>query len=331
MIPLESAPNFAATLRRHGLDLKRGRAEILQINTGKLCNLTCIHCHVNAGPKRKEIIGRATIDRILDWLAGTGIRTVDLTGGAPEMIPDFRYFIERLRALPQVETIIDRCNLTILNEPGYRDVAEFLAANRVAIVASMPCYGPENVNAQRGDGVFDSSIRALQNLNALGYGLTEDLRLDLVYNPNGDQLPPAQAGLEADYKRELKAHFGIGFHRLFCITNMPISRFKSWLRNNGKLDGYMDLLRASFNPAAVDGLMCRNTLSIGWQGEVYDCDFNQQLGMQWKNGKPLSLWDLAPDAVEGHPIAVGEHCFGCTAGCGSSCTGSTWTELGCLA
>jgi radical SAM/Cys-rich protein len=319
---MKAPGHFSGMLAHHGLDLRRGATEILQINTGKLCNLTCVHCHVNAGPKRKEIMTRETIDRIVDWLAGAGIHTVDLTGGAPEMIPDFRYFVERLRALPQVETIIDRCNLTILNEPGYEEMVEFLAAHRVAVVASMPCYCPENVNAQRGDGVFDSSILALQKLNARGYGRTSALRLDLVYNPNGDKLPPGQAELEADYKRELKAHFGIDFDRLYCITNMPISRFKSWLKNNGKLAAYMDLLRQSFNPGAVEGLMCRNTLSIGWQGEVYDCDFNQQLGMQWKNGRPLYLWDVKVDELEGREIAMGDHCFGCTAGAGSSCQGA---------
>lgn len=324
MIATKSTPSplFTDVLGRHGLDLRRGRTEILQVNTGKLCNLTCVHCHVNAGPKRKEIIDRETIDRILEWLAGTSIRTVDLTGGAPEMIPDFKYLIERLRALPQVGTIIDRCNLTILNEPGYEDMAEFLAAHRTHIVASMPCYGPENVNAQRGDGVFDSSIVALQKLNALGYGRTNTLGLDLVYNPNGDKLPPPQSELEHEYKLELKNHFGIDFHRLLCITNMPISRFKSWLRNNGKFDSYMDLLRESFNPSSVNGLMCRETLSIGWRGEVFDCDFNQQLGMQWRNGKPLFLWDVDPNTIESRPIATGDHCFGCTAGCGSSCGGA---------
>jgi len=320
--PGSAPPSFADRLRRHGVSLTRQRTEILQINTGKLCNLTCIHCHVNAGPKRKEIITRETVDRILEWLESTDIHTVDLTGGAPEMIPDFRYFIERLRALPQVETIIDRCNLTILNEPGYEDMAAFLASHRVSIVASMPCYSPANVNAQRGDGVFDSSIRALQLLNELGYGRSAQLSLDLVYNPNGAFLPGDQAELEADYKRELHSHFGIDFDRLFCITNMPIARYKSWLKNNGQLEEYMTLLREAFNPASLAGLMCRNTLSVGWSGEVYDCDFNQQLGMQWRNGKPLFLWDIDPDELENRPIALGDHCFGCTAGHGSSCGGS---------
>lgn len=317
-----AATGFAATLAQHGLTLRRGRTEILQINVGKLCNLTCVHCHVNAGPKRKEIITRETIDAILDWLAHTNIHTVDLTGGAPEMIPDFRYLIERVRALPQITTIIDRCNLTILEESGYEGLAEFFAIHRLKIVASMPCYEAANVNAQRGEGVFDASIQGLQCLNDLGYGRTDDLVLDLVYNPNGAFLPPAQADLEADYKRELKAHFDIDFDHLYTITNMPVSRFSSWLRNQGKLADYMRTLVGAFNPASVAGLMCRNTLSIGWRGEVFDCDFNQQLGMQWRNGKPLFLWDLDADALDGRPIAMGEHCFGCTAGQGSSCAGS---------
>ena len=317
------AATFADTLARHGLTLRRGRTAILQINTGKLCNLTCIHCHVNAGPKRKEIITRETIDRILDWLATTDIHTVDLTGGAPEMIPDFRYLVERLRSLPQIETIIDRCNLTILLEPGYEWLAGFLARHRLKVVASMPCYEPANVNAQRGEGVFDASIRGLQQLNQIGYGRESALPLDLVYNPNGAFLPPDQAELEAVYKRELKDHFDIDFDHVYTITNLPIARYKSWLKNNGKLEAYMTLLRESFNPAAVAGLMCRDTLSIGWRGEVFDCDFNQQIGLQWKNGKPLFLWDIDPARIGGREIALGSHCFGCTAGHGSSCSGAT--------
>lgn len=313
---------FSRTLADHRLTLRRGRTEILQLNIGKLCNLTCIHCHVNAGPKRKEIITRDTIDRILEWVVRTDIDTVDLTGGAPEMVPDFPYLVERLREMPQVKTIIDRCNLTILLEPGYEWLADFLVAHRLKIVASMPCYEAENVNAQRGHGVFDASIQALQLLNRLGCGRQEDLILDLVYNPNGAFLPPDQAELESDYKRELKNNFGIDFHRLYTITNMPIARFASWLRRNGKLDTYMQLLVESFNPASVDGLMCRNTLSVGWRGEVYDCDFNQQLGMQWKDDSPLFLWDIDPNRLEDRPIVLGNHCFGCTAGCGSSCSGA---------
>jgi radical SAM/Cys-rich protein len=313
---------FFQMLTAHGLSLRRERSEILQLNLGKLCNLTCIHCHVNAGPKRKEIMTRDTIDRILRWLAGTDLRTVDLTGGAPEMIPDFRYLVERLRQVQHVETIIDRCNLTILLDPGYEWLGDFLAAHRLNVVASMPCYEAANVNAQRGDCVFDASIHALQLLNRLGYGRREDLRLDLVYNPNGAFLPPDQTELEADYKRELKQHFDIDFHRLYTIANMPIGRFASWLRHNGKLEAYMQLLIDAFNPASVAGLMCKNTLSVGWRGEVYDCDFNQQLGMQWKRGKPFYLWDLNLDHVKDSPIALGDHCFGCTAGQGSSCGGA---------
>jgi radical SAM/Cys-rich protein len=314
--------SFSRTLANHRLTLHRARTEILQLNVGKLCDLTCAHCHVNAGPKRKEVITRETIDRILNWLAQTTIPTVDITGGAPEMAPDFRYLVEELRGMPGIETIIDRCNLTILLEAGYQWLAEFLAANRIKIVASMPCYQPANVNAQRGDGVFDSSIRALQLLNRLGYGRHADLTLDLVYNPNGDFLPPDQTELEADYKRELKHNFEIDFNRLYTITNMPIGRFAAWLKHSGRLTAYLDLLVEAFNPASISGLMCRNTLSVGWRGEVYDCDFNQQLGMQWKNGKPLFLWDLDPDQLEERAIAVGNHCFACTAGAGSSCGGA---------
>ena len=313
---------FPRTLADHNLSCNRKRTDILQLNLGKLCNLTCVHCHVNAGPKRREIITRETIDRILGWLADTEIHTVDLTGGAPEMMPEFRYLVGTLRKMPQVETIIDRCNLTILLEPGYEWLADFLAAHHVKIVASMPCYELKNVDAQRGDGVFDSSIRALQLLNRLGYGRGSDLPLDLVYNPVGDFLPPDQTELEADYKRELKKNFDIDFHRLYTLTNMPIGRFASWLKHSGKLDAYMQLLIEAFNPASVTGLMCRNTLSVGWRGEVYDCDFNQQLGMRWKNAAPLFIWDLDPERLEGRPIAMDDHCFGCTAGSGSSCGGA---------
>src|SRR6266516_1206021 len=316
---------FAQQLAEHSISLSRGRPEILQVNVGKLCNLTCMHSHVNAGPKRKEIMARKTIDRIIDWLARTDVPTVDLTGGAPEMIPDFRYFIEQVKALRPHRHIIDRCNLTILLERGYEDLAAFLARNEVEIVASMPCYTPENVNAQRGEGVFEGSIAALQVLNSLGYGIDPDLLLHLIYNPVGAFLPPSQNELEADYKRELKKHFGIVFNNLYTLTNLPIGRFASYLRHNNKLNEYMELLIQAFNPATISGLMCRNTISVGWRGEVYDCDFNQQLGMQCcGNGgsKPLFLWDIAPDSFEGREIMTGDHCFGCTAGAGSSCGGA---------
>jgi radical SAM/Cys-rich protein len=313
---------FAQKLAEHSISLRRGRPEILQVNVGKLCNLTCVHCHVNAGPKRKEIMTRETIDRVLEWLSKTKIPVVDLTGGAPEMIPDFRYFIERVRTLESPRHVMDRCNLTILLDPGYEELPEFLAKHKVEIIASMPCYTPRNVNAQRGEGVFDGSIAALQRLNSLGYGIEPELPLHLVYNPVGAFLPGQQTELESDYKRELKGHFSIVFNKLYSIANLPIGRFAAYLRHNDKFEEYMELLISAFNRATVDGLMCRNTLSVGWRGEVYDCDFNQQLDMQWVNGRALFLWDLDPDKIDNREIMTGNHCFGCTAGAGSSCGGA---------
>ena len=320
---LNADNSFTRKLAEHALPLRHTRTEVLQINVGKLCNLTCVHCHVNAGPKRKEIMTRATVDQLVDWLAKTDISTVDLTGGAPEMIPDFRYLVEQLKALTPPRHIIDRCNLTILLEPGYEDYANFLARHQIEIIASMPCYSPENVNAQRGSGVFDGSITALQLLNSLGYGVEPALPLHLVYNPNGAFLPAPQAELEADYKRELRDHFGIVFNKLYTITNLPIARFASYLKNNNKLADYMALLNDAFNPGTVNGLMCRNTINVSWQGEVFDCDFNQMLKMQWRDGdRGMHLWDIDPALVENREILTGDHCFGCTAGAGSSCGGA---------
>ena len=316
---------FGKQLQLHSLSLRRGSAQVLQVNVGKLCNLTCIHCHVNAGPKRKEIMTRETIDRIIKWLSKTDIPTVDLTGGAPEMIPDFCYFIERVKKVQPFRHVIDRCNLTILLERGYEDLGQFLATNKVEIIASMPCYSAENVNAQRGEGVFEGSIAALQLLNSLGYGIDSELPLHLVYNPVAAFLPPSQDELQVDYKRELKKHFGIVFNKLYALTNLPIGRFASYLRHSGKLKEYMELLIHAFNPATIEGVMCRNTISVGWRGEVYDCDFNQQLGLQWSSAggtKPLFLWDINPDLLEDREIMTGDHCFGCTAGAGSSCGGA---------
>ena len=314
---------FDATVAAHGLSLRHTKTRVLQINVGKLCNLTCTHCHVNAGPKRKEIMTRDTADRILAWLERTAIATVDLTGGAPEMIPDFRYLVERLAALTPRRHVLDRCNLTILLEPAQDGLAEFLAEHRVEIVASMPCYSPKNVDAQRGDGVFDRSIAALGLLNRLGYGRDPELALHLVYNPVGACLPGPQGELEEDYKRELREHFGIVFNRLYTITNVPVSRFASFLRHNNQLGAYMDLLMESFNPAAVGGLMCRDTLNVSWRGEVFDCDFNQMLKLQLQDeGRGLYLWDLDPAQVENRAILTGDHCYACTAGAGSSCGGA---------
>lgn len=313
---------FQGTLAGHGRELLRAEPEILQLNVGKLCNLTCSHCHVNAGPKRKEIITRETLDRVLDWLAATHIPTLDLTGGAPEMIPDFRHAIERTRALPLRRRIIDRCNLTILLDPAFDGTAEFLAEHEVEIVASMPCYSPANVNAQRGEGVFDASIAALQLLNRLGYGRRPELPLHLVYNPLGATLPGPQEELEADYKRELSEHFGIVFDHLYTITNLPVSRFAGWLRHEGKYEEYLQLLIEAFNPATIDGLMCRNTINVSWEGEVHDCDFNQMLRLPLGGKHRTYLWDLDSTTLAGNPIATAQHCYGCTAGAGSSCGGS---------
>ena len=320
--PSLNVPLFEDTLAANQLDLTRTVPRVLQLNIGKLCNLTCVHCHVNAGPRRKEIMTRETVDRILGWLAGTQIEVVDLTGGTPEMIPDFRHLVEQIRGMGKA--VMDRCNLTILNEPGYEWVADFHAEHGVEIVASMPCYCPKNVNEQRGDGVFDSSISALQTLNQLGYGRDTGLKLDLVYNPNGASLPPEQGALEADYKRELKSHFDIDFDHLYAITNMPIARFTSYLKREGVYADYMQLLLDHFNPHSVAGLMCRDTINVDWEGRVYDCDFNQQLGLHHgAKQTPLQVWELDLGNWSGLPILTGSHCYGCTAGQGSSCGGAT--------
>ena len=265
---------------------------------------------------------RETIDKILEWIEPTAIATVDLTGGAPEMIPDFRYLVKQLTTTNRPRHIIDRCNLTILLEPGYEDLAEFLAKYHVAIIASMPCYQPQNVNAQRGNGVFDKSIEALQRLNSLGYGRESHLPLHLVYNPIGPYLPPPQHELEATYKRELTQHFGISFHNLYTITNMPIARYAAYLRRQGKLEAYYALLVESFNPHSVKGLMCRTTLNVSYTGEVFDCDFNQMLSLPLENKRRRFIWDIDPSMLEGLPIHTGTHCLGCTAGAGSSCQGA---------
>jgi radical SAM/Cys-rich protein len=316
---------FEETVRRHGLgELRRGRLETLQINVGKLCNQTCAHCHVNAGPGRREIMTDETMDRIVDWLAKTSIPKVDITGGAPEIIPCFRRLVTRLRALDRA--VMDRCNLTIFSEAGHETLPEFLAEHEVEVVASLPCYSQDNVDRQRGDGVFEKSIHGLRRLNALGYGTNSRLVLNLVYNPLGASLPPPQTKLEAAYREELSHRFGIAFNRLYTITNMPIARFASSLRREGRHDEYMNLLVENFNPDSVAGLMCLGTLNVGWRGEVYDCDFNQMLGMPWRETGARSerrfLWDIDPSEIEGRDVQFGDHCFGCTAGAGSSCGGA---------
>ncbi len=313
--------NFTQTLQSHDLpDLRRTQLSDLQINLGYLCNQACKHCHVEAGPKRTELMDWDTMQKILDWAKDAGITSVDLTGGAPEMNPHFREFI--LAFQDQGAHIISRCNLTILMEPGYEDLAGWYAAHKVQLVSSMPCYTQENVEQQRGKGVFGKSIDALRTLNEVGYAHNPELSLDLVYNPGGAFLPPAQIALEQDYKMRLKDDFGIKFSNLLTITNLPIKRFEHYLSRSGQLESYLSLLVENFNPCTVGNLMCRQLLSVDWQGNVFDCDFNQMLDMPLA-GKPQSkLWDVDTNGLNGLPIAVNTHCYGCTAGAGSSCGGA---------
>ena len=317
------SPAFDEAFERScGGPMPRGLVSTLQINVGKLCNQACHHCHVDAGPKRTEVMTAEIAERVLQLLSATpSIATVDVTGGAPELNRNFRRLVIRSRELDC--EVIDRCNLTVLFEQGMADLAEFLAENKVQIVASLPCYTAANVDAQRGRGVFDKSIRALQVLNSLGYGRPgSSLALHLVYNPLGATLPPEQSRLEVDYKRELREHFGIEFHRLYTLANMPINRFADLLRYSGKYEEYIALLIRNFNPATTAGLMCRSLVSVGWDGVLYDCDFNQMLSMGM-SGRRITVWDLESFGhMEGQPIATGTHCFGCTAGAGSSCGGA---------
>jgi len=310
--------SFEQKLAAQGLTLRRTRLETLQINVGRRCNQACRHCHVDAGPWRTETIDATTARRLGEWIHAHRPQAVDLTGGAPELSEWFRFLVETSRA--SGARVIDRSNLTILEEPGYADLPHYLAQHKVEVVASLPCYTAANVSRQRGTGVFEKSIAALRRLNALGYGTR--LPLHLVYNPLGPKLPGPQPELEADYKAALHRDFGVVFNRLYTLTNQPIARFAEDLRRQGRWDEYLTLLADSFNPRTVPGLMCRTTLSVGWRGEVYDCDFNQMLGMQLRNGRPLYLWDLTPQSLEALTVRTGEHCLACTAGCGSSCTGA---------
>ena len=302
--------------------LRRAQLDTLQVNLGYQCNQSCLHCHVNAGPNRTEMMDADTLALIPQVLAARGLRTLDLTGGAPELHAGFRDLVRSVRA--QGVRVIDRCNLTILFEPGQDGLAEFLAEQGVDIVASMPCYSAANVDKQRGEGVFDLSIAALQKLNQLGYGQAgSGLSLNLVYSPQGPSLPPDQQALQADYKRELLAHFGIVFNELYALTNMPIQRFGSTLVSKGTFDGYMDLLKSSFQEQNLAGVMCRNTVSVDWQGWLSDCDFNQQLGLPLgTSGLQRHLRDLLSSGINEQPIRVAGHCYGCTAGQGSSCGGA---------
>jgi radical SAM/Cys-rich protein len=304
--------------------LRRQRVDTLQINLGYTCNQTCVHCHVNAGPNRTEQMSRETIDAVLDVITAKDIRQLDLTGGAPEMNVHFRDLVREART--RGVHVIDRCNLTILFEPGHEDLAQFLADQQVEIVASLPCYLEDNVDKQRGTGVFDKSVRALQLLNSLGYGRSEALPLSLVYNPQGPSLPPPQQALEADYRRMLGERFGIVFTRLYALANMPISRFGSTLISKGQFRDYMSTLRAAHRPENVASVMCRSLVSVDWQGFLYDCDFNQMLGLPLReDGKGhgrLHLTDWLELDLTDNPILVADHCYGCTAGQGSSCGGA---------
>lgn len=310
-LPLLEVTDFPA--------IKRGRTETLQVNLGYLCNQRCLHCHVNAGPTRTEMMDDETLELIVPVLKARGISTLDLTGGAPEMHQGFKLLVREAR-MAGVH-VIDRCNLTILSEPGYEDLAAFLAEQQVEVVASLPCYSMDNVDKQRGEGVFDRSIAGLQALNKLGYGQAgSPLKLNLVYNPQGPSLPPNQQALQADYKRELFDHFGIVFNELYVITNMPIKRFGSTLISKGQFAPYMTLLKDNFSAANLKQVMCRSLISVDWQGNLFDCDFNQQLDLPLKNKQTLK--DLLDSDREGDAIVVADHCFGCTAGQGSSCGGA---------
>ncbi|CAM5306581.1 arsenosugar biosynthesis radical SAM (seleno)protein ArsS [Thauera mechernichensis] len=302
--------------------LTRGRLEVLQANLGYRCNQACLHCHVAASPRRTEEMSWDTMALLLEVARRHRVRTLDLTGGAPEMNPNFRRLVAEARAMGL--NVIDRCNLTILGEPGYEWLADFLAAQRVDVVASLPCYLEDNVNAQRGDGVFRQSIDGLRTLNALGYGQPgSGLVLNLVYNPLGPSLPPEQHGLEQAYKRELAARYGIVFNQLFALANMPIQRFGSQLISRGQFDGYMARLKGAHRPENLVGVMCRALVSVSWQGQVHDCDFNQMLGLPLgARSQTTHLSDLLGNDMEDGTIRVGEHCYGCTAGQGSSCGGA---------
>ena len=317
-----ACPPFDDRLGQAGLaPLHATGISVFQVNLGKLCNQTCRHCHVDAGPDRQESMSRETADLCLTALANTDIPTVDITGGAPELNPNFRRLVEEARALGR--HVMDRCNLTVLLLPSQADLAEFLARHQVEVVASLPYYRPSQTDAQRGDGVFEKSVRAIQLLNRLGYGIEgSGLTLNLVHNPVGAFLPPKQEATEAQFRRTLKREHGLDFNRLYTITNMPISRFLEFLLESGNYEGYMERLANAFNPAAAAGVMCRYTLSVGWDGTLYDCDFNQMLDLPIAHGAPRHIRDFDAARLQHRRIVTGNHCYGCTAGSGSSCGGT---------
>lgn len=314
---------FARRIHLNGRGFNRRKIDVLQVNMGRYCNQACVHCHVEAGPARKEMMNRETVDAVLRFLEKANIPTLDITGGAPELNPNFDFLIESATGLNR--HVMDRCNLTVVFEPGKGYLPEFFKRSRVELVCSLPCYSEENVDLQRGKGTFDLSIRALRMFNALGYGDPDTgLVLNLVYNPVGAFLPPPQERLEQDYKKRLKEDFGIVFNNLYCLTNMPITRYEKFLKLRGEYERYMDLLENSFNAATLEQVMCRNLMSVGWEGSVYDCDFNQMLDLRIRDeqGKPLNIFSLSPEQIAQRPITVGNHCYACTAGSGSSCGGA---------
>ena len=301
--------------------IRRRRLETLQVNVGYKCNQTCVHCHVSAGPNRTESMARETVDDVISFLEASGVHTIDITGGAPELNPHFRDLVLRSRSLGV--HVMDRCNLTILEQPGQHDLADFLAENEVEVVASMPCYLADNVDRQRGKGVFDASIRGLRKLNAVGYGEGRRM-LNLVYNPQGAVLPPPQEKLENDYRTHLRERYGISFQRLFVLTNMPIQRFGSTLVSLGRFEEYLELLKNAYQPENLENVMCRSLLSVDWRGYAYDCDFNQMLDLPlaWNGTSRPHIRDLMQNDLTGNAITVKDHCYGCTAGQGSSCGGA---------
>lgn len=314
---LKASIPFADKLQANGLTLSATTLDTLQVNVGKLCNQACKHCHVDASPTRTEIMERKTIDACLKVLRENDIKTLDITGGAPELIPDFRYFVSEAKKIGV--HIIVRHNLTVMFEENQEDLPEFFAENEVEVVSSLPYFLAEKTDAQRGTGVFDKSTEALKRLNAVGYGINEKLKLNLVYNPVGAFLPPEQTAIEADFKRELKERYGIVFNKLFAITNMPIARFLEWLRRSKNEESYMQKLVQNFNPATVEGLMCQNIISVDWLGYLYDCDFNQMLDIPIESKQTIFEFDL--ERLKNRSIATENHCYGCTAGSGSSCGG----------
>jgi len=304
----------------NGLELRARNIDTLQVNVGKLCNQACKHCHVDASPKRTEIMRRETIEACLNVLGKYNIPTLDITGGAPELIPDFRYFVTEARKTGA--KIIVRHNLTVMFEVGQTDLPEFFAENELEVVCSLPYFLQQQTDAQRGSGVFDKSIEALKRLNAVGYGIDKKLVLNLVYNPTGAFLPPAQTAIEADFRRELKTRFDISFNNLYTITNMPIARFLDWLRRSRNEENYMTRLVNAFNPATISGLMCRNLISVDWLGNLYDCDFNQMLELSVAIENSQTIFDFDLEKLSKRQIVTANHCFGCTAGAGSSCGGT---------